>query len=139
MGLPDRLGHLALMTGIKVRAKSTYVYMIRCHDLVKIGIAVDVNGRLMELQVGNPYELELLGCWRSEDAIRDEDLIHSHLDKYRVRGEWFKLPKEIMDRITMKVSGEELARWVMPKEISVEKPKRNKLHASKYYRGLTAN
>lgn len=56
------------------------------HGFVKIGKAVDVWKRLDQLQVGNPYKLELVE-WLLGDVER---IFHVELADLRVRGEWFK-------------------------------------------------
>ena len=89
------------------------IYVVQCNEFVKVG-ASNVPGRVAELQVGNPVELRLLGFWRAVNAIREEEIIHAFLDSYRVRGEWFKLPKSMMDMVAMKVPGYELAQRIMP-------------------------
>lgn len=78
---------------IKRRKKSLFVYVIKCRKYVKIGVADNVQIRVSCLQVGCPYKFKLLHYWRSKDAIKEEETIHTLLDEYRVRGEWFKLPE----------------------------------------------
>ena len=116
MYLPSRLRHLATITGTKARTISTHIYVVQCNEFIKVGIASNVSLRLSELQVGNPYPIQLIGHWAALDAIKEEEMIHSHLGPYRVRGEWFKLPKSLMDNICMKMPGYELAQWIMPHE-----------------------
>lgn len=104
--LPERLAHLRGICPRPPRTPSGFVYVIGCHDFVKIGIAENVIARLAVLQVGCPYKLSIIGFWPSADAIKEEEAIHAHFDNYRVQGEWFKLPKEIMLALTMKPSPE---------------------------------
>ena len=78
---------------------SLWVYAIQCHEFVKIGVANDVKKRLASLQSGCPYELTLLAQWHTSDAGRVEDELHELLDKYRIRGEWFELPPNIVASI----------------------------------------
>lgn len=79
-----------------------YVYFVRCNEFVKIGIAKDPNARMAFMQTGNPYELELLRVFKSTSPAQDEEMIHLELDKYRVRGEWFKLPDKLINLIRNK-------------------------------------
>jgi hypothetical protein len=67
-----------------------FVYFVRCvDDLVKIGVAGDVNDRLSALQVGCPYELKLWGTLRG--GPRAEQALHAAFAYYRFRGEWFSM------------------------------------------------
>lgn len=36
---------------------SNYLYVVRCNNFCKIGIATDVESRLAAMQTGNPYQL----------------------------------------------------------------------------------
>lgn len=93
----NRLQHaldkcVALNLGRK--EKLLFVYVVRCHDYVKIGIADDIKSRIANLQTGCPYKLTLLRHWRSSDAISEEERLHERWDAYRERGEWFKIPDD---------------------------------------------
>lgn len=110
--LPERLAHLKQFIKRPEPRQSELVYVMWCHGFVKIGVAVNVVKRVSELQVGNPFEITLLGFWKSQNAVQEEETIHACLNQYRVRGEWFKLPKSIMDNISLKQSGESLAAYL---------------------------
>ena len=68
------------------------VYFIRCGP-VKIGRTTDLMNRLKDLQVGNPYELNILftlPCSSLEHSMKLERFLHRQLyNKFHVRGEWF--------------------------------------------------
>lgn len=91
--LPKRLAHLAAKTGIAPRNVESpqWVYVIRCEGFAKIGIAADPDKRLIELQVGNPFDLVLALKLRSDNARRDERILHKLLRPHHHRGEWFKV------------------------------------------------
>ncbi len=74
-----------------------FVYVVQCGEFTKIGIATWVKTRVMSLQTGNPEPIQLLKSWRSRNAGAEELKLHKHLRKYRVRGEWFKLPSHLLD------------------------------------------
>lgn len=57
---------------------------------IKFGIAVHVERRLGNLQVGNHAELTLLGKCETMDDVKAEKRIHAKLAGSRVRGEWFR-------------------------------------------------
>jgi len=78
------------------------VYFIRSEEYIKIGHAVDVNSRLVELQVGSPIELELLGTITSDDDLEMETVLHNLFSDNHVRGEWFRVCSEIYDYLEQK-------------------------------------
>ena len=78
------------------------VYFVKCHNFVKIGYcSSNLENRLLNLQCGNPYEIELLYVLKN-GRKRDETLIQSYFSRYHFRGEWFNLTKEIEDFIANK-------------------------------------
>lgn len=77
----------------------SYIYAIKCNEFVKIGIGVDPNKRMLLMQTGNPYKLKLLKAWESNEPLVDEECLHAQFESYRVRGEWFKLPKEELEKL----------------------------------------
>lgn len=106
---PERVKHVFEFFGIEPRNTpeetillsdgSGFVYIIKCHDLVKIGIAASVESRLSSLQTGNPYTLEVLNSFASREPELDERRLHSRFAKYHVRGEWFRIPDRVLDRL----------------------------------------
>jgi hypothetical protein len=74
----------------------TYIYAIgleiRGRSVIKVGVATNVKVRLSDLQIGCPFQLEVLGLWRfAADAETTEALFHlAHINKNR-HGEWFNL------------------------------------------------
>ena len=68
-----------------------YLYLIKCQQFYKIGIANDVQSRLAQLSTGNPFELEVLAVYGYENANAVEAAIHQRYSDVRQRGEWFGL------------------------------------------------
>ena len=74
-----------------------YVYFISPKNedsISKIGISKNPFARLKTLQTSHYKDLVLnlfFGAWRREDALRIEKEIHSKLDMYRLKGEWFNV------------------------------------------------
>ena len=93
--MQTRLAH-----AIKFAAKLTrqrpdrpgFIYLIECHEFVKVGIADNPDFRLIQLQVGCPYELRLLASFTTQHTARDEARLHGLWKRYEVRGEWFNVP-----------------------------------------------
>jgi len=69
-----------------------FVYVIGdpVKNLVKIGVAQDVNKRLKQLQTGNSTELEVL--WVScvcSNAYKVESIAHKKFEEHKILNEWF--------------------------------------------------
>jgi hypothetical protein len=70
------------------------IYFIRCNEFIKIGkCRSDLSLRLSDLQIGNPYKLEMEMLPIPGDHELEQK-IHKSLDEYWVRGEWFKITKD---------------------------------------------
>ena len=93
----DKLCEKCSVLGNRDYNKSGYVYFIKAidYDYTKIGIAhKNVNYRLKTNQVGNMYELYLMGYLQSPDFNNMEKEIQSKLGKKHMRGEWFNVGKD---------------------------------------------
>lgn len=71
-----------------------YLYIIKCNEYHKIGIANDVESRLAQLSTGNPYVLEVQAVYEFQNAEVVERSIHQRFSDKRKRGEWFDLNLE---------------------------------------------
>lgn len=78
-----------------------FVYVVKnpVADLVKIGVAHDVQRRIQQLETGAGVELELvyhsLVCSNAFSIERD---VHAHFEQYRTFGEWFRVsPDEVVE------------------------------------------
>lgn len=80
------------------------VYFIRSGPLVKIGFADDVAARLVQLQTGNPYGLQLVAVL-TEVTSKLERVYHKALAEHRVRGEWFRLAGPVLHLVRHIQSG----------------------------------
>lgn len=81
------------------------VYLLKCEQYYKIGIAKDVDKRIRQMQGGNPFELKLVHAFRSRDPHGDEALLHAYFRGGRIRGEWFRLDVRDVERISSITSG----------------------------------
>lgn len=71
-----------------------YVYFIRAGNrgAIKIGVAVDVERRIAELQTGNAFKLNVIAklkCRNEQEAYEKERKFHKFFKSQRIRGEWF--------------------------------------------------
>jgi hypothetical protein len=78
-----------------------YIYILRCHTFYKIGIASDVKQRICQLQIGNPYKIELVECFEidAQYVAKIEKDLHRVLRNKNVSGEWFRLGDEVLEVI----------------------------------------
>lgn len=80
------------MSGVNQR--DTYIYVIAAEEIahVKIGIAIDPDKRLRQLQTGSPFRLHVARLWGPmprERAVMLEARAHYILAGCRATGEWF--------------------------------------------------
>jgi len=70
------------------------IYIILAGDeAMKIGLALDPEKRLEQLQIGNHRDLRLVAAFYAGSLMQSqkkEKDIHNILHKYHIRGEWFK-------------------------------------------------
>ena len=67
------------------------VYFVQGGSLIKIGWAQNARTRLIDLQLGSPERLIIIGIMPGGN-FRVEQLLHAHFSHYRKHGEWFDLP-----------------------------------------------
>lgn len=99
---PD-IGHIHCEE-CKSRASSaiekSHIYFIQIDTedgYIKIGRTDKPASRLSSLQTGCPYQMRFLLCLEGHPAY--ELRAHEKYKRHRVRGEWFKPDKEILDDI----------------------------------------
>ncbi len=74
------------------KRRPSFIYLIACHDFVKVGIADNPKFRLGSLQVGCPYDLKMLATFRVSNCMEAEARLHAIWKRYEIRGEWFRVP-----------------------------------------------
>ncbi len=91
-----------------------YLYIIKCQEFHKIGIANDVDTRLSQLSTGNPYPLDVVSIYGFPNAETVERALHQRYSDVRVRGEWFGLDDHDISDIDLvcKMLGGELIETV---------------------------
>jgi hypothetical protein len=70
---------------------------------IKIGYTRDlsIRKRLASLQTANPFELIVIGT--RPGGPMDEDVLHTKLDRFRLRGEWFQRCEEVLRELSAPV------------------------------------
>jgi hypothetical protein len=96
--------YIESLTEVVIAGTGRYdVYFIQCSgtDFVKIGFTKSgsVKSRMDHLQVGNPYELRLLGTVSGVSSQVEKE-IHTHFHDYHHRGEWFRSDPVILEIIS---------------------------------------
>ncbi|WP_177420199.1 GIY-YIG nuclease family protein [endosymbiont of Lamellibrachia barhami] len=61
------------------------------HLRVKIGVSIQIDKRVSQLQTGSPYELKLMGWIECENDKSLEDKLHTKYKKKHAHREWFNL------------------------------------------------
>lgn len=104
------------------------VYIIRADIFYKIGKTTDFPQRLKSMQTGNPYILEPLKLFKTEDGRDLEAFLHNRLNKYHFRGEWFILPglDEVIELVAEYEQNRVIWNTTDPIRLRELKPKREK-------------
>ena len=67
------------------------VYLIKCGEYTKIGYGTDPRVRESMLDIGNPYETDLLYALKVENPTETERKLHNLFQDKKIKGEWFRL------------------------------------------------
>lgn len=79
----------------------TYLVRMGDTDYYKVGKGSlpSVRDRISSLQTGNPINLQLVSCYEQKDPYGVEVAIHTALNEYHVRGDWFKCDHDTILKI----------------------------------------
>lgn len=69
----------------------SYVYLLECGGLYKIGFSSNPRNRAKNLQTGSPHKVWVVHVIRTYCYRWIEKMLHDHFATKRERGEWFKL------------------------------------------------
>lgn len=74
------------------------VYLIcNTENKYKIGFTErNTNKRIKELQTGSHSEMHIVQEYESTNARQIETILHRFLKSYKILGEWFSLPDDII-------------------------------------------
>lgn len=80
--------------------KEGYVYIARCDTgHIKIGRSKSPNKRIKHFDTIMPVSVSLMSWFYADNYLAAESLLHRQLDTYREKGEWFKLPPEMIKEL----------------------------------------
>ncbi len=65
---------------------------------------MQIGQRFAALQIAHPEHLDLV--FHCEGGAREEEALHRQFAAYRVRGEWFRIDREILDWIVRQKEAE---------------------------------
>lgn len=92
-----------------------YVYIIGFEEpgIVKIGSAISIGLRLMELQCGNPFELHVRAVVSIYEGspVLVERAAHRLAADHHIRGEWFSLTAEDALAVVIKAARNKKAKF----------------------------
>ncbi len=70
------------------------LYLVECQGYFKIGVAYNVQRRLVELSTGNPFDLNALAVYGYANAQVVEAALHQRFSNNRIRSEWFSMAED---------------------------------------------
>lgn len=73
--------------------QAKFLYFMLCGDAVKVGVAVDPEARVRQIQVGNSEEVSLLASFSGMGHLEAE--CHTRLLAQHLSGEWFRFGREV--------------------------------------------
>lgn len=90
-----------------------FVYFVQAgkRGAIKIGIARNIERRILSMQTGNAYELHLLAaipCKSRAQAKDFEGRLHRFFGRQKIRGEWF------MNNINVKKAVDRFSETINP-------------------------
>jgi hypothetical protein len=79
---------------IRRPARAGFVYAIRADAYVKIGVASNVQNRILALRTGLPFDVTIINTWKHGNATYVERALHRRFKSSRCSGEWFRLRED---------------------------------------------
>jgi hypothetical protein len=80
---------------------SAYVYIIKSGSAnhYKIGQTKDIQTRINQMKTGNPSNIHCIATIFVNDAIGLERHLHETLFPFKMHGEWFDLPEDVLSEV----------------------------------------
>lgn len=77
-----------------------HIYVARCGDAYKIGVAADPGKRIAAMSTSSARPILLLYSRLCKDAHAEEKRLHARFADRRIRGEWFNLTPDDLAEIS---------------------------------------
>lgn len=77
---------------VQLLCKTTaFVYLVECDGRYKIGKSNNVESRILSMQTGSPYKINLIRKYEFNESItlEIERMLHNEFREYNTIGEWF--------------------------------------------------
>lgn len=81
-------------------SKQKYVYLLKAGRRYKIGVSLNVEARVKQLQTGNSKAIKEVFSKRKKNAFYIEKSLHTIFHRKRLNGEWFRL--NWLDRVLIR-------------------------------------
>lgn len=81
-----------------------WIYLMRSQGYIKVGKTKDPKLRLATHQIGNPLPIRMLKKFKTNDMNATERKLKHLLSDWRIRGEWFDIPSELLNRLVSATS-----------------------------------
>jgi len=108
------------MVNIRIHGRR-YVYGIKSLDLIKIGVAKDIDERLAAMRLLNPHGCELVFYRRVYAPFLFEKRMHELLADKAVGREWFRITVEELRQAATKAKSKSLSA-----ELALERSEQNR-------------
>ena len=92
---------IVIVKGINCSQPNLYIE-VNSELYFKVGIATDIGKRLLSLQTGNPFEINLYyEKYFKDNVFKIEKECHKSIYSYNIRGEWFKIDMDKANEIKL--------------------------------------
>ena len=87
-----------IQRNLKRKHNNRKVYFIRYgnSNYYKIGFSTDIQRRLKDIQRCSPIEMTIFASTKANSKF--ERYLHKQYSKYNIRGEWFELKPDILNK-----------------------------------------
>jgi hypothetical protein len=88
--------------------KSVFIYLLKCQDLIKIGLSKNLPKRIQQIENQIPFDIELVFSRKilSRNAYIYEKGLHDFYQGKRVKGEWFRLTEKEIKELIQRLKNE---------------------------------
>lgn len=107
------------------------VYIVQSGPHTKIGIANDIARRIGAMQTDNPTLTYLVAEIQCKKASSLEKWMHKRLRCYRRRGEWFTLPRKLLDFLESCENKKDIQRVILHWKPTVKDIARSRMREKK--------